>query len=116
MPTYSYNCEDCKKDFELFFALKDYNSTPACIFCSSVKTHRDYHTDISTMNCSVKKLDNELKTIGDLANRNRDRLSNDEKSAMENNHNKYKDERFKNTKKLPKGMTKLKKENKIEWT
>lgn len=116
MPTYSYSCEKCNKNFELFFTIKEYNDSPKCIFCKSKKTYRDYYNDISSINCSVKKSDNELKTIGDLANRNRDRLSNDEKTALEKKHNEYKDERFKNNKNLPKGMTKLPKQTKMKWT
>lgn len=113
MPTYSYSCTDCNKDFELFFYIKDYISDPTCIFCSSKDTHRRYIDDVITQNCSVKKSDNELKTLGDLANRNRDRLSQDEKTHLDQKHNEYKDTT--NLPELPKGMKRIKKGPKTIW-
>lgn len=114
MPTYSYLCEECKKEFELFFYIKDYIPTPKCIYCKSKKTCRRYIDDVLTQASSIKKSDSELKTLGDLANRNRDRMSDDEKIALNTKHNEYKDS--KEELPLPKGMTRLKKQNKIKWT
>jgi putative FmdB family regulatory protein len=115
MPTYSYSCNKCKKEFELFFYIKDYIEQPKCTFCNSSKTERLIAKDAMTLNSSVKKSDSELKTIGDLANRNRDRMSEDEKVALQKKHNAYKEETPK--KQLPKGMTRMKKpETKIKWT
>lgn len=113
MPTYSYSCSKCQTDFELFFYIKDYVEQPQCVHCKSNKTHRRYIDDIATQNCSVKKSDTELKTIGDLANRNRDRMSNDERTALYNKHNSYKD--TKDLPPLPKGMTRMKKGQKTSW-
>lgn len=115
MPTYSYYCNKCKKDFELFFYIKDYIENPACEYCQDKKaTHRLYSKDILSQSASVKKADNELKTIGDLANRNRDRMSEDEKNHLNKKHNDYKDN--KEDKPLPKGMTRMPKGKKIKWT
>jgi len=67
-----------------------------------------------TINGSVKKSDSELKTIGDLANRNRDRMTNDQKNYLDKKHNEYKDQDL--AKELPKGMSRIKKpKNKIKW-
>jgi putative FmdB family regulatory protein len=114
MPTYSYSCEECNNEFELFFYIKDYTEQPLCSKCDSPKTHRRYINDVLSQSTSVKKSDSELKTLGDLANRNRDRLSSDEKAALEHKHNEYKDP--KEELPLPKGMKRLKKQNKIKWT
>jgi putative FmdB family regulatory protein len=114
MPTYSYSCNNCGCNFELFFYIKDYNEYPSCPKCNKNNTHRDYSIDMLTLNSSVKKSDSELKTVGDLANRNRDRMSDDEKNALHIKHNSYKEEP--SEKPLPKGMTRLKKQNKIKWT
>jgi putative FmdB family regulatory protein len=114
MPTYSYGCEKCSAEFELFFYIKDYQSSPKCSGCGSKKTYRCYIKDVATQNTSVKKSDTELKTIGDLANRNRDKMSEDEKIALHNKHNSYKEEQPVNE--LPKGMKRLKKQPKIKWT
>ena len=113
MPTYSYHCDKCKKDFELFFYIKDYIDQPKCQFCKSADTHRQYTKDVSTQSTSVKKSDSELKTLGDLANRNRDRLSDDQKQSLHTKHNSYKEEAP--PKDLPSGMTRLKKQPKTKW-
>lgn len=115
MPTYSYYCEKCKKSFELFFSIKDYIEKPECIDCKNNKfTRRDYNTDITSQSAAVKKSDNELKTLGDLANRNRDKMTEDQREHLHNKHNKYKDENL--AKPLPKGMSRMPKGKKIKWT
>jgi putative FmdB family regulatory protein len=113
MPTYSYFCIGCNTDFELFFHIKDYVENPLCINCNSSQTHRLYCKDVATQSASVKKSDSELKTIGDLANRNRDRLSNDEKTALYKKHNDYKENQPE--KPLPTGMSRMKKGVKTIW-
>jgi len=113
MPNYTYGCESCSQDFELFFYIKDYCPNPVCINCGSKKTYRLYCVDILTQSTSIKKSDSELKTIGDLAQRNSDRMSEDEKISLYNKHNKYKEEKEKNE--LPKGMSRIKKPDKIKW-
>lgn len=113
MPTYSYHCEKCDCDFELFAYIKDYVSSPKCVECGAKSTHRLYSKDVATQSTSVKKADSELKTIGDLANRNRDRMSEDEKAALYKKHNDYKEN--KEEKPLPKGMTRMKKGQKTIW-
>jgi putative FmdB family regulatory protein len=112
MPTYSYSCEKCNNDFELFFYIKDYIEQPKCVHCNSKCTYRLYVKDVSTQNTSVRKADSELKTIGDLADRNRDRLSSDEKAYLHHKHNSYREV---DTKPLPKGMTRMKKGQKTIW-
>lgn len=113
MPTYSYFCISCNSDFELFFHIRDYVENPHCVNCGSKETNRLYCKDVSTQVASVKKSDSELKTIGDLANRNRDRLSNDEKTSLYEKHNAYKE--HKEEKPLPAGMTRMKKGQKTIW-
>lgn len=115
MPCYTYCCEKCDTKFELVFAIKDYVAQPKCEHCKSKKTHRLYIEDIKTLNTSIKKSDSELKTIGDLANRNRDRLSQDHKVSLEQKHNDYKEET--SQKELPKGMSRIQKPKvKTKWT
>ena len=114
MPTYTYFCPDCNEIFELFFYIKDYKPQPKCEKCKKKNTYRLYDVDIPTQATSIKKADSELKTIGDLANRNRDRLSEDQKVELYNKHNSYKDQQP--VKDLPSGMTRLKKQPKIKWT
>jgi putative FmdB family regulatory protein len=114
MPTYSYYCNHCHNDFELFAHIKNYESNPICVCCGSNNTAREYIKDVITQSSSVKKSDSELKTIGDLANRNRDKLSDDQKIALHQKHNSYREEGIQ--KELPKGMSRIKKPGKIKWT
>lgn len=114
MPTYSYFCEDCKSDFELFFYIKDYVEKPKCLNCKSSDTIRRYADDILTQGTSIRKLDSELKTIGDLAKRNSDRMSEDEKIHLYQKHNSYKFEQ--DAKELPTGMNRIKKPPKPKWS
>lgn len=113
MPTYSYSCNSCQTNFELFYYIKDYIEKPICITCGSKKTYRLYANDILTQSCSVRKNDYELKTLGDLAMRNSERMSEDEKIALYHKHNDYKFEN--NEKPLPKGMSRIKKQPKVKW-
>lgn len=113
MPTYTYFCDKCSKDFELFFYIKDYDPNPKCLFCKSKETNRLYSADISSQYASVKKSDNELKTIGDIAMRNSERMSEDEKTHLYIKHNSYKEDI--SQKQLPSGMSRVKKQPKIKW-
>ena len=115
MPTYSYICENCNNEFELFFYIKDYISNPECVGCGSKDSIRDYTKDVATQSSSIKKSDSELKTIGDFANRNRDRMTDDQKIHLHQKHNSYKDTESEAP--LPTGMSRMKKKKgKIKWT
>lgn len=103
MPRYTYICNKCSKKFELFFSLADYIEHPPCENCSSKKTDRSYIDDLCIG--FVKKSNSELKTIGDLANRNRDRMSQDQKIDLEHKHNNYKEQH--SSKELPSGMSRI---------
>lgn len=113
MPTYTYLCSTCNKKFELFSTIRDYNSSPKCLSCNSKKTYRSYSDDILSVQGSVIKNDSELKTLGDLANRNRDRMSSDQKQELYTKHNSYKEGP---NKELPKGMNRVNKNKKTKWT
>jgi putative FmdB family regulatory protein len=112
MPSYTFICNDCKNKFELFLTFAQYSENQSCTLCDSNNTNRSYADDLTTISGSVVKSDGELK-LGDLANRNRDKLSQDEKEHLHHKHNAYKDPDL--TKQLPKGMTRLKKQPKIQW-
>lgn len=113
MPVYSYACNKCKLKFELFFSYSKYEEQPECSGCKSNNTYRLYVEDAMTINTSVKKSDSELKTLGDLANRNRDKLSDDQKLALQHRHNSYKDSPSMD---LPTGMSRIKRGKKTQWT
>lgn len=106
MPNYTYLCETCCKKFEIFTSIKEYNPRPKCVFCKSKKTNRSYSDDLTRSSAFVRKSDDELKTVGDLANRNRDKMSNDQKIELYQKHNNYKENS--SQKPLPQGMSRIK--------
>jgi putative FmdB family regulatory protein len=110
MPTYSYICNNCSSVFELFSSISSYEETPQCEKCGLSHTRRNYEIDMSTLFSSVKKGDSELKTLGDLAKRNTERMSTDEKSYLKHKHNSYKDN--KPDAPLPRGMSRIQKPKK----
>jgi len=113
MPSYTYFCTDCGEPFEIFFYFKDYKDIVDCQKCGN-NCKRYYQEDMLSINSSVRKSDSELKTIGDLANRNRDRMNEDQRQDLYNKHNAYKDQE--STKELPSGMSRIKKsKTKIKW-
>lgn len=113
MPNYTYGCDSCGNEFEIFSYIKDYQSNPICPQCKA-KSHRLYVVDVLTQSASVKKSDSELKTLGDLAKRNSDRMSDDQKISLYQKHNSYKEEKIE-TKPLPSGMSYKKKPPKPLW-
>lgn len=113
MPSYTYGCDSCGNKFELFSYIKDYQSNPICPQCQE-KSHRLYVEDVLTQSTSVKKSDSELKTIGDLALRNSEKMSEDQKISLYQKHNSYKDNK-EESKPLPSGMSRIKKPPKPFW-
>lgn len=113
MPEYTYVCNVCDHKFSVVCSIKAYSEKVVCESCKSKNTNRSYEDDIITINASIKKTDSELKTIGDLAQRNSERMSDDEKTALYMKHNSYKEE--KDLKPLPSGMSRMKKPPKIKW-
>jgi len=113
MPTYSYICNNCTCNFELFSYIKNYIEHPKCVQCHSDNTNRAYTKDVMTQSASIKKSDSELKTIGDLAKRNSDKMSEDQKISLHQKHNSYREDGPQ--KELPRGMSRIKKQPKPIW-
>lgn len=115
MPEYSFICEDCDNRFSLYMPYTKYEQGRFCCDkCNSVAIYRDYNTDLSDMVGSVKKSDSELKTLGDLANRNRDKMSDDKKEHLHRKHNEYKLNKPNDP--LPHGWSRITKPKKTKWT
>lgn len=112
MPEYTYYCSECDDKFTIVTSISSYKEKEVCEICHSL-CDRSYEDDLLTLNASVKKSDSELKTIGDLARRNTDRFSDDQKAHLYQKHNAYKDEQ--SQKALPKGMSRIKKPPKPIW-
>lgn len=115
MPEYTYLCNKCNKKFILVCSISKYKEHVNCEFCDSKDTERSYRDDLLGLNTAVKLADNELKTIGDLANRNAERMSDDHKQSLHEKHNAYRDKE--EPKALPKGMSRMQKPTqRIKWT
>lgn len=113
MPTYTFACDNCEQVFEIFCSFSEYTDKQKCPACKSKKTNRLYSCDLNTVSASVKKGDNELKTLGDLAKRNAERMSDDQKAELYSKHNDYKENKPDTP--LPKGMSRIPKQPKIKW-
>lgn len=113
MPEYSYKCENCDIVFSIVCSMREYDENHLCSKCGN-NCNRDYAEDLSTLNTSVRLGDNDLKTLGHLAQRNTDRMSEDQRNELYRKHNSYKEEV--SEKPLPKGMNRIKKPPKIKWT
>ena len=113
MPEYTYYCHFCRENFERFYTLQDYTDTVKCSVCENVCS-RNYSIDMPTINQSVKLATSEIKTLGHLAQRNTETMSQDQKDDLYRKHNSYKEDATE--KPLPKGMNRLKKQNKVQWT
>ena len=114
MPTYSYLCCRCSCKFEKFYSFNDYTESHKFESCHSKKTERRYVEDVGTINSSIKKHSSELKTIGDLARRNSDEMSDDYKHFLHSKHNEYKETGKDDP--LPTGASRIKKPPKTKWT
>jgi len=113
MPEYSYICNDCKNKFSVVCSIRDYNENVKCSICESEYTIRDYGEDMTTINASVKLAKSEIKTLGHLAHRNSETMSEDQKNDLYRKHNSYKE--TVPEKPLPKGMKRINKPKKIKW-
>lgn len=115
MPEYTYYCEKCHHKFSVVCTIRDYTENAECDKCHIKKTYRLYREDLASLNTSVKLSDSEVKTLGHLANRNAEKLSDDQKEHLTKKHNSYKDNDLEI--KLPSGMTKMNKpKSKPKWT
>lgn len=115
MPEYTYCCEKCSNKFCIICSIREYDEHAKCTKCNSKNTYRMYQEDLSTLNTSVKLSDNDVKTLGHLAKRNSEKMSEDQKQHLHDKHNKYKDSDTEIN--LPSGMSRMKKpKSKPKWT
>lgn len=112
MPTYTYICNTCNKKFELFLSFSNYSENQQSPCCDS-QSYRAYVDDCAQSNGFVRLADSEIKTLGHLAQRNTENMTNDQKQELYYKHNEYKN--IESTKPLPKGMSRIQKGPKTIW-
>lgn len=78
MPQYTFLCPK-HKSFEIFRTFSEYQEKEKCPSCKHLCS-RNYQAD--QVNANIVVGDSDLKTIGHLANRNRDSLSNQAKMDL----------------------------------
>ena len=113
MPEYSYICEKCDTTFSIISSIKDYTEKVKCLVCNNMCC-RNYAEDLANLSTSIKLANSELKTLGHLAQRNTETMSEDQKNELYRKHNSYKE--VVSEKPLPKGMNRIKKPPKVKWT
>lgn len=112
MPTYTFCCEACSLVFDTFSTYNEYTDKVECPKCHKQTDKRDYRTDLP--NGFVKLSDDQIN-LGHLASRNSERLSADEKESLKRKHNAYRYEEPTGMKELPKGMTRMRKSDGVEF-
>jgi len=109
MPEYTFVCNTdkggCGHTFSMIMSMAEYSDKQKCPSCKKIKAVcRCLEADLPTINTSVRRSDDQV-TVGELAKRNSERLSSDEKAHLTEKHNEYKYEEP--TKELPDGMKRM---------
>lgn len=86
MPTYDFSCEDCKHTFEEVMSMSAYCIPTKCPKCDKNTVIRIYTDPIS----NIIRGDHQI-TLGELAERNNERFSDDKKIALHKKHNEYRE-------------------------
>lgn len=107
MPTYQYECSNCKHEFEQYQSIHD----DPLLRCPRCNTHSLFRVITGGLYVNVRKSDSDI-TIGHLADRNRSRFSEDQKEHLENKHTPPGCKPFPKTFGLPKEARKMAKKAK----
>lgn len=80
MPSYDFECSKCNHTFDRFMSFNEYEIPTTCPECGETScVHRVY----SAPDLSVPK------TVGSLADKNRDSMSEDHRQHLKEKHNAY---------------------------
>jgi hypothetical protein len=115
MPEYTFVCDDCGCKFAEILSFAQYDQKKySCCSCDGNNLSRSYEDDCMNIGGMVRKSDSELKTLGHIADRNRDRMSEDHKEHLKYKYTEYK--KHKPEEVLPQGMSWTEKPEKVQWT
>lgn len=111
MPIYPYRCKNCRHAFEVFQSIHKYRTLHKCPNCKYDALERIFVIG----DAFVKLADTEIKKVGHLAQRNTEKMSDDQRQELHRKHNEYK---YKEPEKdLPPGMTRVPRPKEgIQWT
>lgn len=77
MPTYQYECKNCKHEFEQYQSIHD----DPLLRCPNCDKHELFRVITGGIYGSVRKSDSDI-TLGHLGDRNRSRMSEDQKEHL----------------------------------
>ena len=100
MPSYTFKCDDCEYELDLICSIKEYDEETAslcCPKCESQEFYRDYQADC------VHGAVREVKTLGQLAERNEKKYGKEKCQLMRENFKTKKTD--KPRRELPEGMS-----------
>ena len=103
MPEYTFNCMKCDSYFSIVCSIDQYDDilpTVKCSNCKSKKVIREYSID------NIHGHVNEIRTVGQLAEKNMKKYGNELVSKMREEH---KTKREEGLKELPNGMKRVRK-------
>lgn len=104
MPEYEYRCTKCGEHFEIICSMEDYELIDECPYCCTDSAVRVF----STQPGFVKLAESEIKTLGHLAKRHSETMSDDKKASLKRKNTAYMREGP--DKPLPPGMRRIKKD------
>ena len=88
MPIYTYICDECRHNFEIFMSITKYppENSPACPVCDeSSNVRRDIQADVAGITNIMP-----AQTLGSFAEKKTNKMSQDEKFNKWYDQNKYK--------------------------
>ena len=106
MPEYSYQCEKCDHGFSKIWSISEYEQRSKknkCPECKSTQVYRNYQAD-NVVGNYIKGL-HECKTLGEYADKQTAKLSNDERNTRLAG---FKTKKTGGMKELPTGMSRTK--------
>lgn len=101
MPSYTFKCDNCEYELDLICSMKEYDEETAdlsCPECKSSDFYRDYFSD-----CVVTAV-REVKTLGQLAERNAKKYGKEKCQKMMED---FKTKKEPSNKPLPEGITRV---------
>ena len=103
IPSYTFFCEECKKNFSIVCSIKDYSSNQNCPHCNNSNVYREYNIDNACINY-INGL-SEAKTLQEYAEKQTKKYGQEKCNEMRQKFVEYKQNKVGGIKELPTGMT-----------
>lgn len=110
---YTFQCDNCSYILEKSMEISKYKALKKCPECKKNKMYRRY--DLDNISGAVRLANSEIKKLGHLAQRNTERMSQDQIDSIYRKNNAYKNKPNSAKKELPSGMSRVEKPENITW-